>query len=167
MSVAPTSAFASLSPAEMQVLITRAGLVLNPGQMADLVLVWRQLAGLIAMLPRARPMADDLAIAFRLPPPVRTATAEPAPGGSSGAVARRAAPRPARPASSRARSAPEKRASGEASGTKRAPARPTAAKLAAGKSAGGKSFGAKPRRGKPAVSAPRAKSSRKPARPRR
>jgi hypothetical protein len=53
----------------MQLLLSRAGLALNPGQMADLVLAWRQVAGLIASLPHERPMADDMAYAFRLTPP--------------------------------------------------------------------------------------------------
>ncbi|MGH7042790.1 MAG: amidase family protein, partial [Acetobacteraceae bacterium] len=75
MSAAPASAPASLSPAEMQMLTTRAGLVLNPGQVADLVLVWRQLSGLIALLPRERPMLDDQAFVFRLPAPAEAAPA--------------------------------------------------------------------------------------------
>jgi hypothetical protein len=58
-----------ISPAEMQVLVTRAGLSLNPGQMADLVLAWRQVAGLLTLIPRDRPMADDQAFVFRLPGP--------------------------------------------------------------------------------------------------
>src|SRR5947209_2600135 len=37
-----------LSPGEMQLLLSRTGLALNPGQVADLVLAWRQVAGLIA-----------------------------------------------------------------------------------------------------------------------
>jgi hypothetical protein len=53
----------------MQILVSRAGLVLNPGQVADLVLAWRQIAGLIAGMPHARPLADDMALRFRLPPP--------------------------------------------------------------------------------------------------
>jgi hypothetical protein len=53
----------------MQLLLSRAGLVLNPGQVADLVLAWRQVAGLIASIPHDRPLADDMASAFRLPPP--------------------------------------------------------------------------------------------------
>ena len=36
-----------ISPGEMQLLVSRAGLMLNPGQVADLVLAWRQVAGLI------------------------------------------------------------------------------------------------------------------------
>ena len=56
-----------LSPGEMQLLLSRAGLALNPGQVADLVLAWRQVAGLIAAMPHDRPLADDMAFAFRLP----------------------------------------------------------------------------------------------------
>lgn len=51
-------------------MISRAGLVLNPGQVADLVLAWRQVAQLSALIPRDRPLADDLATVFRLPPPL-------------------------------------------------------------------------------------------------
>ena len=46
---------------------------MNPGQVADLVLAWRQVAGLIALIPHDRPLADDSAYAFRLPPPARAA----------------------------------------------------------------------------------------------
>ena len=53
----------------MQLLVSRAGLALNPGQVADLVLAWRQVASLIARLPHDRPLQDDFAYAFRLPPP--------------------------------------------------------------------------------------------------
>jgi hypothetical protein len=53
----------------MQLLLSRAGLALNPGQVADLVLAWRQVAGLIAGMPHARPLADDIAFSFRLMPP--------------------------------------------------------------------------------------------------
>ncbi|MGE0226478.1 MAG: hypothetical protein AB7F35_04200 [Acetobacteraceae bacterium] len=59
----------TISPAEIQILVARAGLVLNPGQLADLVLAWRQVAGLIAEMQRDRPLADDMALVFRLPPP--------------------------------------------------------------------------------------------------
>ncbi len=69
MSVSPAAPAPSLSPGEMQLLLSRAGLALNPGQVADLVLAWRQVAGLIAGIPRDRPLADDMAYAFRLPPP--------------------------------------------------------------------------------------------------
>ena len=58
-----------LSLAEMQVLVSRAGLTLNPGQMADLVLAWRQVVALVASIPRDRPLLDDQAFVFRLPPP--------------------------------------------------------------------------------------------------
>jgi len=73
MAVLPASSTPTISPAEMQILVSRAGLVLNPGQVADLVLAWRQIAGLIAGLPADRPMADDMAFGFRLPPPATAA----------------------------------------------------------------------------------------------
>ncbi len=57
------------SPMEIQDLISRAGLALNPGQLADLVLAWRQVAALIAEMPRDRGFQDDMALAFRLPFP--------------------------------------------------------------------------------------------------
>lgn len=50
-------------------MISRAGLVLNPGQVADLVLAWRQVAQLSTLISRDRPLADDFAITFRLSPP--------------------------------------------------------------------------------------------------
>jgi len=62
---------------EMQALLAPTGLVLNSGQMADLVLAWRQVTGLIAAIPRDRPLADDLACVFRVPPPA-PATVAPA-----------------------------------------------------------------------------------------
>ena len=65
------------SPAEIQSLVTRAGLMLNPGQMADLVLAWRQVAALIAEMPRDRGFEDDMALAFRLPPPASAPTPSP------------------------------------------------------------------------------------------
>jgi len=58
-----------ISPGEMQLLLSRTGLVLNPGQVADLVLAWRQVAALIATIPHDRPLADDMAFAFKLPAP--------------------------------------------------------------------------------------------------
>jgi hypothetical protein len=64
-----------LSPGEMQLLLSRTGLVLNPGQVADLVLAWRQVAGLIAGMPRERPLTDDMSVAFRLTPPAPTPSA--------------------------------------------------------------------------------------------
>jgi hypothetical protein len=59
----------ALSPAEMDLLVARTGLTLNPGQMADLVLAWRQVAGLIAAIPRSTALLDDQAYVFRLPGP--------------------------------------------------------------------------------------------------
>ncbi len=64
------------TPQEMELLVARTGLTLNPGQMADLVLAWRQLAGLIAGIPRGTDFADDQAFVFRLPGP---AVAKPKP----------------------------------------------------------------------------------------
>lgn len=78
MAVLPGTSAPPVSPAEMQVMVSRAGLSLNPGQMADLVLCWRQLAALIAGIPRDRPLADDLATSFRLPPPVAESRKRPA-----------------------------------------------------------------------------------------
>lgn len=69
MSDRPAHHGASVTPAEMDLLVVRAGLSLNPGQMADLVLIWRQMAALIAALPRDRPLAEDAALASRLPLP--------------------------------------------------------------------------------------------------
>lgn len=69
MPAPPATPIPTISPGEMQLLLSRAGLVLNPGQVADLVLAWRQLAGLIATIPHDRPLADDMALAFRLVPP--------------------------------------------------------------------------------------------------
>ena len=69
MSVSPATSVPPISPGEMQLLLSRAGLVLNPGQVADLVLAWRQVAGLIASIPHDRPLADDMAYAFHLAPP--------------------------------------------------------------------------------------------------
>ena len=57
-----------VSPAEMEQMVARAGLKLNPGQLADLVLAWRQIAELAAMIPRDRPVTGGRIYAFRLPP---------------------------------------------------------------------------------------------------
>ena len=73
----PASPTPLVSPAEMQILVSRAGLMLNPGQMADLVLVWRQVARLLALIPRDRPLADDQACVFKLAVP-SAAAAQPA-----------------------------------------------------------------------------------------
>ena len=80
----------SVGPAEMQAMVARAGLTLNPGQMADLVLAWRQLAGLIAVIPRDRPLADDQAYVFRLPAPA--ADRQPAPKPAAKPTRKRARP---------------------------------------------------------------------------
>ncbi len=77
MPAPPAVSVPTISPGEMQLLLSRAGLVLNPGQVADLVLAWRQVAGLIAAIPHDRPLADDMACVFRLPP--RGGAATPAP----------------------------------------------------------------------------------------
>src|ERR1700739_261368 len=92
MAAQPASTVPTISPAEMQILISRSGLMLNPGQMADLVLAWRQVGGLIAARPRGRPLADDLAYSFRLTPP-------------SGVVAEPAAAAAAKPAKATAKPA--------------------------------------------------------------
>ncbi len=96
MAVLPASSTPTISPAEMQILVSRAGLVLNPGQVADLVLAWRQIAGLIASLPADRPMADDLAFGFRLPPPAASVAAAAARPTRPIAVPAKAAPQPKR-----------------------------------------------------------------------
>jgi hypothetical protein len=99
MSVSPATSVPSLSPGEMQLLLSRAGLALNPGQVADLVLAWRQVAGLIASMPRDRPLADDMACAFHLAPPVSVpGLARPKPAGTARkakAAPKRRAVRPA------------------------------------------------------------------------
>ena len=97
MTAPPAPSAPSVSLPQMQVLVARAGLVLNPGQMADLVLVWRQLAGLIASIPRDRPLLDDQAFVFRLPPPeaaARPVRAKPSPARRVGATRGQAMPAP-------------------------------------------------------------------------
>ena len=78
MTVRPTHALPSVSLAEMEFLVTRTGLTLNAGQMADLVLAWRQVSALIATIPRETTPADDCAFAFRLRPPVVSPPRKPA-----------------------------------------------------------------------------------------
>ena len=92
----------------MQLLVSRAGLALNPGQVADLVLAWRQVAALIATLPHDRPLQDDFAYAFRLPLPAD----KPSP-----AVREKPAPAPRKPPPKPKRAAP-------AAKRKAAPAKP-------------------------------------------
>lgn len=77
MAAPPATPVPTISPAEIQILISRTGLVLNPGQVADLVLAWRQVAGLVATMQRDRALADDMAVTFRLPPPAALPPSEP------------------------------------------------------------------------------------------
>jgi len=104
----------------MQLLLSRAGLVLNPGQVADLVLAWRQVAGLIAMIPHDRPLADDMALAFRLPPPAGTA---PPVAPRPAAAKRKTAAKPKAAAKARTKakgkSAPKRRVTAKAAPRKR------------------------------------------------
>jgi len=92
----------------MQVLIARAGLTLNPGQVADLVLAWRQIVGLLGLIPRDRPLRDDQAFVFRVPSPAApakpTATSRPPPSTArktAAPAARKTAPRPVKKAAPR------------------------------------------------------------------
>lgn len=57
------------TPAEVEILAVRAGLHLNAGQMADLVVAWKYAVQVAALIPRAVPLADEFAFAFRLPLP--------------------------------------------------------------------------------------------------
>ena len=113
MAAQPASTVPTISPAEMQILISRSGLVLNPGQMADLVLAWRQVAGLIAAIPQGRPLADDMALTFRLPSPGGTAT-RPAESTASGRAPKPAV-KPGKPAAKPARKAARAAAPAKAS----------------------------------------------------
>jgi hypothetical protein len=93
----------------MQLLLARAGLALNPGQVADLVLAWRQVAGLIAGMPRDRKLADDMAVRFHLAPPA--APPDSARSKTAGAARKAKAPvRRSRPAV-KAKAAPKRGAS--------------------------------------------------------
>jgi hypothetical protein len=69
MGLRPAASVPPISPEEMDQMISRAGLVLNAGQVADLVLAWRQVAQLSTLIPRNRPLADDFSVVFRLLPP--------------------------------------------------------------------------------------------------
>ncbi len=151
MASPPPASVPSISPAEIQILISRAGLVLNPGQVADLVLAWRQVAGLIASIPRDRALADDMALAFRLPPPepiaaaartrakapVRPATAKPA----------QAKPRVAAASKPKAAAKPAAKAPRKAAAKKTAPMRAAPAK-AGRKSASPKALAKAPAKGR-------------------
>jgi hypothetical protein len=101
----------------MQILISRSGLVLNPGQMADLVLAWRQVAGLIAAIPQGRPLADDLAYSFRLPPAAPVSGA-PKPAAKPAA---RAASKPAPRSAAKAGAKPQSRAAAQSRATPQSP----------------------------------------------
>lgn len=103
----------TISPSEMQLLLSRAGLALNPGQVADLVLAWRQVAALIGSIPHDRPLIDDMASTFRLAPPAASAvTAAPKPvKPRTKPVTKakvKAAPKPVAKAKPRAKSAPKR-----------------------------------------------------------
>jgi hypothetical protein len=158
MAALPANPTPTISPAEMQILVSRAGLVLNPGQVADLVLAWRQVAGLIAGLPHDRPLADDMAYSFRLPPPVAAAPASIA-APASGQAAARPRPGPAKAAPAKPRHAtaksrvPPAKAKARPSTAKSRPA-PTKARTAAAK--------AKTARAKTAL-----RATRKPTAPKR
>lgn len=131
MASPPQNSVPSISPAEIQILISRTGLVLNPGQVADLVLAWRQVAGLIADLDRARPFADDMALVFRLPPPAAEAAkpARAAPRAASAKAKPQAAPTKAEPMKAAAKkAAPKKAATAKAPAAGRAAPRTSAAK---------------------------------------
>jgi hypothetical protein len=131
-----------LSLAEMQVLVSRAGLTLNPGQMADLVLAWRQVVALLASIPRDRPLVDDQAFVFRLPPPPSATPARPAVSISAPPAIR----------SSAKREAP-KRAAANPAAAKPGAARPAAAKPAPKPNAGKR---AAPRAATPRAAKPKA-----------
>ncbi len=90
MNARPPQALPSVTPAEMELLISRTGMSLNAGQMADLVLAWRQVSAIAATIPRRAVPADDFAFAFRLPPP-----------GSGSGPAARSKPALAKPASAK------------------------------------------------------------------
>lgn len=122
MAAAPSNAVPTISPAEMQILVSRAGLVLNPGQVADLVLAWRQVAGLIASIPQERKLADDLAYSFRLPPPATAAApAKPRAPAKAKPAAKRSAPKAA---------APKRAAASKPKAKSRRPAKPKAPRRA-------------------------------------
>ena len=119
MPVSPAASVPPLSPGEMQLLLARAGLALNPGQVADLVLAWRQVAGLIAGIPRDRPLADDMAYGFHLPPPAPGAVRRKAAGTAAKATAPLRRARPAAKAKVKAKAPPKRgapRPAGRSSG---------------------------------------------------
>ena len=120
-----------ISPGEMQLLVSRAGLMLNPGQVADLVLAWRQVAGLIESIPHDRPLADDMALTFRLPPPARAPAAATIPQAPAkkAAAPKRAAARSVAKAKPKAKAKVKAKVKAKAA-AKRRVAKPTARKPA-------------------------------------
>jgi hypothetical protein len=137
MAAQPASTVPTISPAEMQILISRAGLVLNPGQMADLVLAWRQVAGLIASIPQERKLADDMALTFRLPSPNGVSTAargatkaqaKEAPHAASKPAAREALHAAPKPAAKPVGKGPSAAAPAKAKTKRKAPARRSASR---------------------------------------
>lgn len=148
MSASTAPPLPPVSPAEMQTLVSRAGLSLNPGQMADLVLAWRQVAGLLAQIPRDRPMTDDQAYVFRLPSPAAveaSPAAKPTPQSAPEAAPARKAAKPAAKARPTPKAKPARKA-----------AKPTPRKAAK-----------KPARPQPAKKPAKKAAPRKPARRRR
>jgi hypothetical protein len=91
---------------EVELLVRRAGLSLNPGQKADLALSFQHLVTLAATLPRARPLADEPAFVFlpplpaSLPQPASSPAPKAAKAGQApkAAAGKAAASRPAKPA---------------------------------------------------------------------
>ncbi len=111
MAAPPAMSVQAISPGEMQLLLSRAGLVLNPGQVADLVLAWRQVAGLIASIPHDRPLVDDMALVFRLPPPAEAQRpAAVAPPKKTAPAAPRSRPAVKAKAKAKAKAPPKRRA---------------------------------------------------------
>ena len=140
MSGSPAAPTPPLSPAEMQVLIARAGLTPNPGQVADLVLAWRQIVGLLALIPRDRPLIDDQAFVFRVPPPATLAKPAapakprqpPSPARKTAVPAgKQAAARPGKKTPTRPGKKPPTRAAKQAAARTRKTPAPRAAKQAA------------------------------------
>jgi len=135
MAPPPSTAVPTISPAEMQILVSRAGLVLNPGQVADLVLAWRQVAGLIASIPQERKLVDDLAYSFRVSPPAAAMAPQP-----------RQSPAPAKPKPAAKRAAAGAAKAKRAAAAKANPKRAVAAKAKSRRTAKPKARGRATRR---------------------
>ncbi len=155
MAALPASPVPTISPAEMQILISRSGLVLNPGQMADLVLAWRQVAGLIAALPQGRPLTDDMAYSFRLQPAVSNAGTAAPPGPAAEAAAR-----PRVVAAAKPRAKPKRAVRSAAKPSARSAANPSAKAAAARSRAKPKAGGKSKARPKPQAARRRAPRGR-------